>query len=66
MPHERPVAATQEAIDDQIAGKLDAVSDGEQRRENYIFYHIQRGFGGVDFDKRSEHVQVGPSGRWVV
>ena len=26
----------------------------------------QRGFGGVDFDKRSEHVQVGPSGRWVV
>ena len=32
---------------------------GEQRRENYIYYHVQRGFAGVDFGVRTEHVQRG-------
>jgi len=51
--------ATQQAIDDQVAASLDVITDGEQRRENYIYYHVQKGFTNVDFDNRTEHIQRG-------
>ena len=51
--------ATQQAINDQVAAGPDAISDGEQRRENYIYYHVQMGFNGVDFENRTEHEQRG-------
>lgn len=49
------VKATGEAVADQIACGIDIVSDGEQRRENYIHYHC-RHLKGFDFDNLTHKV----------
>ena len=43
------VKATREAVEAQVDAGIDIVSDGEQRRENYIHYHC-RHLDGFDFD----------------
>lgn len=45
--------ATQAAVDDQVACGVDIVTDGEQRRENYIHYHC-RHLDGFDFVNLTE------------
>ncbi len=40
--------ATQEVVMDQVNASIDVVSDGEVRRENYIYYHC-RHLNGIDF-----------------
>ena len=45
--------ATQAAVTAQIDSGVDVPTDGEMRREHYIFYHL-RHLSGVDFD----HLQV--------
>ena len=45
--------ATQEAVTAQIDAGVDVPTDGEMRREHYIFYHL-RHLSGVDFD----HLQL--------
>ncbi|MDH3664138.1 MAG: cobalamin-independent methionine synthase II family protein [Alphaproteobacteria bacterium] len=41
--------ATKQIIDDQVGAGVDVPTDGEVRRENYIFYQCRR-LGGVSFD----------------
>ena len=38
-----------EAVEDQVGAGIDIPTDGEVRRENYIFYQLRR-IEGVDFD----------------
>ncbi len=45
--------ATQAAVADQVACGVDVVTDGEQRRENYIHYHC-RHLEGFDFVNLTE------------
>ncbi|MEE9298699.1 MAG: 5-methyltetrahydropteroyltriglutamate--homocysteine methyltransferase, partial [Acidimicrobiia bacterium] len=45
--------ATQAAVTAQLDAGIDVPTDGEMRREHYIFYHL-RHLSGVDFD----HLQV--------
>jgi 5-methyltetrahydropteroyltriglutamate--homocysteine methyltransferase len=45
--------ATQAAVTAQIDAGIDVPTDGEMRREHYIFYHL-RHLSGVDFD----HLQL--------
>jgi len=45
--------ATQEAVTAQIDAGVDVPTDGEMRREHYIFYHL-RHLSGVDF----EHLEL--------
>lgn len=45
--------ATQKAVTAQVDVGIDVPTDGEMRREHYIFYHL-RHLSGVDF----EHLQV--------
>ncbi len=47
--------ATGEAVADQVACGIDVVTDGEQRRENYIHYHC-RHLTGFDFDNLTRRV----------
>jgi len=47
------VEAARQVIDDQVAAGVDIVTDGEVRRENYIYYHCRR-LGGFDFDNLTE------------
>ena len=42
--------ATKEAVTAQIDAGIDIPTDGEMRREHYIFYHL-RHLTGIDFDK---------------
>ena len=42
--------ATQQIIDDQVGAGVDIPTDGEVRRENYIFYQCRR-LGGVSFNQ---------------
>jgi len=42
--------ATKQIIDDQVDAGVDIPTDGEVRRENYIFYQCRR-LGGVSFDQ---------------
>jgi len=42
--------ATKQIIDDQVGAGVDIPTDGEVRRENYIFYQCRR-LGGVSFDQ---------------
>jgi len=51
--------ATKLAITDMLGAGLEAVSDGEQRRDSYIMYHVKMGMTNVDFENRTEHVQRG-------
>ncbi len=43
--------ATKEAIAAQVNAGIDVPTDGEIRREHYIFYHL-RHLSGIDFDRR--------------
>lgn len=45
--------ATRDAVTAQVEAGVDVPTDGEMRREHYIFYHL-RHLSGVDFD----HLQV--------
>ena len=47
--------ATGEAVADQVACGVDVVTDGEQRRENYIHYHC-RHLEGFDFENLTAKV----------
>ena len=57
----RFAVATKDAVEAQIEAGIDVPTDGEMRRENYIFYHL-RHLDGIDFDK----VQTRPirTGAW--
>ena len=44
--------ATEWALREQEATGVDIVSDGEMRRENYIYYYL-RNLGGLDFEHRA-------------
>jgi len=44
------VRATREVIDDQIGAGIDVPTDGEVRRENYIFYQCRR-LAGISFSQ---------------
>ncbi|MCP4329313.1 MAG: cobalamin-independent methionine synthase II family protein [Alphaproteobacteria bacterium] len=47
--------ATGEAVRDQVACGIDIPTDGEQRRENYIYYHCHH-LNGIDFTDLSTKV----------
>ncbi len=47
--------ATREAVEAQVNAGIDIVSDGEQRRENYIHYHC-RHLDGFDFENLEARV----------
>lgn len=49
------VRATREAVEAQVNAGIDILSDGEQRRENYIHYHC-RHLEGFDFDNLEARV----------
>ena len=49
------VAAIEEAVRDQVDAGIDVPTDGEVRRENYIFYQC-RNLNGIDFDHLTEKV----------
>ncbi|MEE8123085.1 MAG: cobalamin-independent methionine synthase II family protein [Alphaproteobacteria bacterium] len=46
---ERFDRATREAVRDQVAAGIDVPTDGEMRREHYIYYHL-RHLSGFSFD----------------
>jgi len=45
--------ATRWAVKDQETAGIDILSDGEQRRGNFVFYHCQH-IGGFDFEHKEE------------
>ena len=49
------VAAIEEAVRDQVDAGVDVPTDGEVRRENYIFYQC-RNLNGIDFEHLTEKV----------
>ena len=49
------VAAIEEVVQDQVDAGIDVPTDGEVRRENYIFYQC-RNMNGIDFEHLSEKV----------
>ena len=53
--------ATREAVEDQTAIGIDIPTDGEIRREHYIFYHL-RHLQGFDFEHLTARVMRG--GAW--
>ena len=55
------VLATREVLLAQINAGIDVPTDGEQRRENYIYYHC-RHLTGIDFEKLTPKVMR--SGAW--
>eukprot|EP01062_Namystynia_karyoxenos_P060631 TRINITY_DN5229_c0_g1_i1.p1 TRINITY_DN5229_c0_g1~~TRINITY_DN5229_c0_g1_i1.p1 ORF type:complete len:851 (+),score=298.57 TRINITY_DN5229_c0_g1_i1:78-2555(+) len=50
--------ATEEAVAAMVNTGLTVVSDGEMRRENYVFYHLQH-IEGVDFNVLTDKVYRG-------
>jgi len=61
----RFVEAAGRVIADQEAAGIDIVTDGEVRRENYIYYHC-RHLDGFDFDKLTEQdVRGGNYTAWL-
>jgi len=46
---------TQDAVRDQVAAGVDVPTDGEIRREHYIYYHL-RHVDGFDFDTLTDRV----------
>ncbi|MCH7555417.1 MAG: cobalamin-independent methionine synthase II family protein [Proteobacteria bacterium] len=64
MPEGAPAAldrATEEVVREQAAIGIDVPTDGEVRREHYIYYHLRR-LQGFDFDRLSVKVMRG--GTW--
>ncbi len=57
---ERLDRATQEVVRDQVAAGIDIPSDGETRREHYIYYHC-RHLAGFDFDRLTQRTMRGGS-----
>lgn len=53
--------ATEEAVRDQVAAGIDIPTDGEVRREHYIYYHL-RHVDGFDFEELTD--QVMREGAW--
>ncbi len=53
--------ATQEVVQEQVRIGIDVPTDGEIRRENYIYYHC-RHLEGIDFSRLTEKVMR--SGSW--
>ncbi len=53
--------ATREVVRDQVAAGIDILTDGEIRREHYIYYHC-RHLGGFDFDRLTQRAMRG--GGW--
>ena len=53
--------ATEWALREQEATKVDIVTDGEERRGNYVYYHCRQ-LDGFDFDDRTRI--AGRSGAW--
>ncbi len=51
-----------EAVLDQVAAGIDVPTDGEIRRDNYIYYHC-RHLGGFDFDNLTEKTMR--NGAWT-
>ena len=59
------VEAARQVIDDQVTAGIDIVTDGEVRRENYIYYHC-RHLEGFDFDNLTEQdVRGGNYTAWL-
>ncbi|MCH8113463.1 MAG: cobalamin-independent methionine synthase II family protein [Proteobacteria bacterium] len=58
---ERLDRATQEVVRDQVAAGIDIPTDGEIRREHYIYYHC-RHLGGFDFGRLTPRTMR--SGSW--
>lgn len=54
--------ATKEAVRDQLSVGIDVPTDGEIRRENYIYYHC-RHLKGIDFSRLTEKTMR--SGSWI-
>eukprot|EP00756_Hemistasia_phaeocysticola_P033830 Hpha_TRINITY_DN16485_c2_g2::TRINITY_DN16485_c2_g2_i1::g.160430::m.160430/K00549/metE; 5-methyltetrahydropteroyltriglutamate--homocysteine methyltransferase len=50
--------ATESAVKDMCRSGLTVLADGEMRRENYVFYHLQH-IDGVDFDVLTDKVYRG-------
>ena len=64
MPEGAPAAldrATEEVVREQAAIGIDVPTDGEVRREHYIYYHL-RHLQGFDFDRLSVKIMRG--GAW--
>jgi len=64
MPEGAPATldrATEEVVREQVAIGIDVPTDGEVRREHYIYYHL-RHLQGFDFDRLSVKVMRG--GAW--
>ena len=57
--------ATEWAVEEQIETGLDIVTDGEQRRSNYILYHCQH-LEGFDFKNREELICRGGKVKTIV
>ncbi len=51
---DRFIEAARRVIDDQVSAGIDIVTDGEVRRENYIYYHCRQ-LAGFDFENLTEH-----------
>ena len=49
------VKAIEEVVRDQVGAGIDIPTDGEVRRENYIFYQC-RNLNGIDFERLTEKV----------
>lgn len=56
------VRATREAIADQVGAGIDIPTDGEIRRENYIYYHCRQ-LAGFDFENLTEKAMR--NGAWL-
>lgn len=48
------IRGTHEAVRDQVEAGVDIPTDGEIRREYYVYYH-SRHLGGIDFEHLEEH-----------
>ncbi len=56
------IRATQEAVADQVGAGIDIPTDGEIRRDNYIYYHC-RHMAGFDFENLTEKAMR--TGAWT-
>ena len=56
------VRATREAVADQVGAGIDIPTDGEIRRENYIYYHCRQ-LAGFDFENLTEKAMR--NGAWT-
>ncbi len=56
--------ATEWALREQEAAGVDIVSDGEERRDNYVYYHC-RHMNGFDFENRTPIYRRSGAWKWV-